>query len=73
MICLAPNITGTAVNQTGSKIFLGFNLDNVRNVQKYRDFTVFPDPRFTFPDGKRSCVIKNNELILMVSTGLYFF
>lgn len=68
MICLAPNISGIAVNQTGTKISLGFNLDNVRNVRQYRNFQVFPDPRFTFPDGKESCVIKNNELILIVST-----
>lgn len=70
MICLAPNISGIAVNRTGRKISLGFNLDNVRNVRQYRDFTVFPDPRFTFPDGKESYVIKNNELILIVSTQL---
>ena len=70
MICLAPNITGIAVNRTGREISLGFNLDDVRNVRRYRDFTVFPDPRFTFPNGKKSWVIKNNELTLMVSTYL---
>ena len=68
MICLAPNVTGVAVNETGSRVLLGFMLDNVANVRSYRNFTVFPDPRFGFPEEEEGYVIKENELILTVCT-----
>jgi len=65
MECLGPNMSDANIKSGKKLVLLGFEMDNVASIQKYRNFSVFPDPIFDkFVGDDNTLIVKNEDLVL---------